>query len=156
MDIITAGAGVIRIDTVDIVDMDSTFPGNPPEFSLRAATGGGPPVEYYWTRNGEPISDDDTYDIALDVANTRPGSTPLSDTLQNARYNSTLVVRGNLPGVYQYTVGNRATSTMVTSGFNIEGILVMHDVPHIPLVILLSFREPGQSREVWVHIDNAY
>ena len=135
MDIIAAGAGVIRIDTVDIVDMDSTFTENSPEFSLRADTSGGPPVEYFWTRNGERISDDDTFDIALDVTNTRSfGSEPAVTDLQSARYNSTLVVRGNLPGVYQYTVGNRATPTMVTSSFNIEGILAMHDVPCIPLV----------------------
>ena len=104
-----------------IVDSTSTFTGNSPEFSLRADTSGGPPVEYFWTRNGEPVSDDDTFDITIDVTNTRFGSMPAADTLQNARYNSTLVVRGNLPGVYQYTIGNRATPTIVTSSFNIEG-----------------------------------
>ena len=119
----TLGAGVITIDTVDIVDMDSTFPGNPPEFSLRADTSGGPPEEYFWTRNGEPISDDDTFDIFLIVVTTLPGSQPCPDALGNSRYNSTLVVRGNQPGVYQYTVNNRATPTMVTSSVNIEGIL---------------------------------
>ena len=107
---------------MDIVASASTFTGNSPEFSLHADTSGGPPVEYFWTRNGEPISDDDTFDIAIDVANTRFGSQPTADTLQNARYNSTLVVRGNLPGVYQYTVGNRATPTMVMNSFNIEGM----------------------------------
>ena len=120
-DIITAGAGVITENYVNIADSD--FAGNSPEFSLRADTSGGPPVEYFWTRNGEPISDDDTFDIALDVTSTIFGSTPSPDTLVNARYNSTLVVRGNLPGVYQYAVGNRATPTMVTSSFNIEGIM---------------------------------
>ena len=125
MDIVTAGAGVITENNVAIVDSTSTFTGNPPEFSLRADTSGGPPVEYFWTRNGERISDDDTFDIALDVTNTRSfGSEPAVTDLQSARYNSTLVVRDNLPGVYQYTVGNRATSPMVTSSFNIEGIFV--------------------------------
>ena len=113
---------MITIDSVDIVDMDSTFTGNSPEFSLHADTSGGPPVEYHWARNGKPISDDDTFDIALDVTSTSFGSTPVASTLMNARYNSTLIVRGNLPGVYEYTVGNRATPTMVTSSFNIEGI----------------------------------
>ena len=124
MDIVTAGAGVITENNVAIVASASTFTGNPPEFSLRADTSGGPPVEYFWTRNGEPISDDDTFDITLDQTNTRGfGTEPAATDLQSARYNSTLVVRGNLPGVYQYTVGNRATSPMVTSSFNIEGIL---------------------------------
>ena len=126
MNVITAGAGVITENTLGIVDSTSMFEGNPPEFSLRADTSGGPPVEYFWTRNGEPISDDDTFDIALDVTSTKFGSQPGSATLMNARYNSTLVVRGILPGVYQYTVGNRATSPMVTSSFNIEGILAVY------------------------------
>ena len=122
----TAGAGAITIDNVDIVDSVSTFPGNPPEFNLRADTSGGPPVEYFWTRSGERISDDDTFDIILIVVTTLVGSQPRPDTLGNSRYNSTLIVRGNLPGVYQYTVGNRATPTMVTSSFNIEGILPLY------------------------------
>ena len=122
----TAGAGAITIDNVDIVDSVSTFPGNPPEFNLRADTSGGPPVEYFWTRSGERISDDDTFDIILIVVTSIPASQPRPDTLGNSRYNSTLIVRGNLPGVYQYTVGNRATPTMVTSSFNIEGILPLY------------------------------
>ena len=76
-----------------IVASASTFTGNSPEFSLRADTSGGPPVEYFWTRNGEPISDDDTFDIALDVTSTTFGSQPRANTLRNARYNNTLVVR---------------------------------------------------------------
>ena len=109
-----------------IVASASTFTGNSPEFSLRADTSGGPPVEYFWTRNGGPISDDDTFDIALDVTSTTFGSQPRANTLRNARYNNTLVVRGNLPGLYEYTVGNRATPTMVTSSFNIEGIIMTY------------------------------
>ena len=133
----TAGAGVITIDTVDIVDMDSTFTGNSPEFSLRADTSGGPPEEYFWTRNGEPISDDDTFDIFLIVVTTIPGSQPRQDALENSRYNSTLIVRGNLPGVYQYTVNNRATPTMVTSSVNIEGILAVYILLKITVCLAL-------------------
>ena len=121
----TVGAGVITIDTVDIVDSISIFPGNPPEFSLRADTSGGPPEEYFWTRNGEPISDDDTFDIILIVVTTIPASQPRPDALENSRYNNTLIVRGNLPGVYEYSVRNRATPTMVTSSLNVEGILTL-------------------------------
>ena len=105
--------------------MNSIFLGNPPEFSLRADTSGGPPEEYFWTRNGERISDDDAFDIILIVVTTLPGSQPRPDALGNSRYNSTLIVRGNLPGVYEYTVRNRATPTMVTSSLNVEGILTL-------------------------------
>ena len=119
----TAGAGVITENNVAIVASASTFTGNSPEFSLRADTSGGPPEEYFWTRNGECISDDDTFDIILIVVTTIPGSQPRPDALGNSRYNSTLIVRGNLPGVYEYTVNNRATPTMVTSSISIEGML---------------------------------
>ena len=39
---------------------------------------------------------------------------------QNSRYRSTLTVTGRLPGVYQYSVTNRATSGMVTDTVTIE------------------------------------
>ena len=133
----TAEAGVITIDTVGILDMDSMFTANPPEFSLRADTSGGPPEEYFWTRNGEPISDDDTFDIILIVVTTIFGSQPQQDALQNSRYSSTLVVRENLPGEYQYTVNNRATPSMVTSSVNIEGMLVVYILLKIAVCLAL-------------------
>ena len=40
---------------------------------------------------------------------------------QHSHYCSTLMVTGNLPGVYQYSVGNRATRRMIVDSFNIEG-----------------------------------
>ena len=131
----TAGAGVITENNVDIVDMD--FSGNSPEFSLRADTSGGPPEEYFWTRNGERISDDDTFDIILIVVTTEPGSQPRPDALGNSRYNSTLIVRGNLPGVYEYTVNNRATPTMVTSSVDIEGMLAVYILLKIAVCLAL-------------------
>ena len=131
----TEGAGVITIDTVSIADMN--FSSNSPEFNLRADTSGGPPEEYFWTINGEPISDDDTFDIILIVVTTIPGSQPRQDALENSRYNSTLIVRGNLPGVYQYTVNNRATPTMVTSSVNIEGMLVVYILLKIAVCLAL-------------------
>ena len=39
---------------------------------------------------------------------------------QNSRYRSTLTVTGRLPGVYQYSVTNRATSGMVTDTLTIK------------------------------------
>ena len=131
----TEGAGVITIDTVNIADMN--FSSNSPEFNLRADTSGGPPEEYFWTINGEPISDDDTFDIILIVVTTIPGSQPRQDALENSRYNSTLIVRGNLPGVYQYTVSNRATPTMVTSSVNIEGMLAVYILLKIAVCLAL-------------------
>ena len=41
---------------------------------------------------------------------------------QNSRYRSTLTVTARLPGVYQYSVTNRATSGMVTRTFTMESM----------------------------------
>ena len=119
-----------------IVASASTFTGNSPEFSLRADTRGGPPEEYFWTRNGEPISDDDSFDIALDVPADIFGSQPRS-ALPVAQYNSTLVVRGDLPGEYGYTVNNRPTPMMVMSSFDIEGMLAVYILLKIAVCLAL-------------------
>ena len=39
-------------------------------------------------------------------------------------YRSTLIVTGPLPGVYQYSVTNRATHTMVNDSFNIGKLVI--------------------------------
>ncbi len=43
--------------------------------------------------------------------------------LSNAFYRSPLIVTGVLPGVYRYSVNNKATPTSKDRDFNIEGIL---------------------------------
>ncbi len=43
------------------------------------------------------------------------------ERLSNAYYRSTLIVTGVLPGVYQYSVNNKATPTSMDRDFNIEG-----------------------------------
>ena len=71
------------------------------------------------------ITDDDSHDITL-IVRESDVSLPSDEDLQNTRYCSTLVVRGNLPGVYQYSAGNRATDPMVKDSFTIEGIITMN------------------------------
>ncbi len=82
----------------------------PPTFTLYGDTGGGPPVEYTWTRNGVVITNNSSYSISIWINN-----------YNNAFYRSTLIVTGVLPGVYQYSVNNRATPTSVDRDINIEG-----------------------------------
>ena len=48
---------------------------------------------------------------------------------QNSRYRSTLTVTGRLPGVYQYSVTNRATSGMVNDEIIIESKLYKYARP---------------------------
>ena len=91
----------------------TSFQSDPPTFTLLGATSGGPPTTYTWTRNGQVITNSASYSISIQVERTPAG-------FQNSRYRSTLTVTGRLPGVYQYSVTNRATSGMVTDTFTIK------------------------------------
>ncbi len=92
----------------------------PPTFILDGDTDGGPPVEYTWTRNGVVITNNGSYNISIWINSDR-GQLTTSDILSNALYRSKLIVTGVLPGVYQYSVNNRATPTSADSDINIEG-----------------------------------
>ena len=99
---------------------------DPPSFTLIGDTTGGPPETSTWTRNGVTISDGGSYSISLTV----PGVTSVNvsrlildnQIFQQSRYRSTLTVTGNLPGVYVYSVINRAMSAPRTANFTIEGM----------------------------------
>ena len=91
----------------------------PPTFTLYGDTGGGPPVEYTWTRNGAVIPNGEGYAISIEI-NNDAGSTT-HERLSNAFYRSTLTARNRHPGVYQYSVNNKATPSSVNQDFNIEG-----------------------------------
>ena len=92
-----------------------SFSSDPPTFTLVSVTDGGPPTTYTWTRNGQDVTSNASYSISLQVEQSFAG-------FQNSQYCNTLTVTGVLPGVYQYSVTNRATSGMVTDQFTIEGI----------------------------------
>ena len=98
---------------------------DPPSFTLIGDTTGGPPETSTWTRNGEPISNGGSYSISLAVPGVTSRSsnvlTGISQIFQQSRYRSTLNVTGNLPGVYVYSVINRAMSAPRTASFTIEG-----------------------------------
>ena len=92
---------------------------DPPTFTLFGNTSGGPPTTYTWTRNGQVITNNASYTIVIQV-NQGAGA-----HFTHSLYRSRLTVTGRLPGVYQYSVTNRATSGMVTDQFTIvEGIII--------------------------------
>ncbi len=105
-----------------------------PNFTLYGNTSGGPPVEYTWTRNGAVITNNDPYSISLGI-NIIGGYT--IDRLSNAYYRSTLIVTGVLPGVYQYSVNNKATPTSMDRYINIEGNRYTYTALLLPHHILL-------------------
>ena len=106
--------------------MDS-FTADPPSFTLIGDTRWGPPVTNTWTRNGEEISDGGSYSISLAVNEVNRIDVFEDDfdnrILVQSRYRSTLNVTGNLPGVYVFSVINRAMSAPRTASFTIEGII---------------------------------
>ena len=112
------------MNNVSLVD---PFMVNLSSFTLIGDTSGGPPEISTWTRNGVNISDGGSYSISLTVneVNTHRLGNAMFDSaiLQESRYRSTLTVTGNLPGVYVYSVINRATSAPRTASFTIEGIV---------------------------------
>ena len=113
------------MNSVSLVD---PFMADPPSFTLIGDTSGGPPVNRAWSRNGEVISDGGSYSISLAVNEVttvflgdNTDNFDASAVLGNSQYRSTLTVTGNLPGVYVYSVINRAMSAPKTASFTIEG-----------------------------------
>ena len=96
----------------------SSFASTPPSFTLHADTRGGPPTNYTWTRDGQVITSGGPYIISIAVN----GNTEI--VYYRSRYRSTLTVTGYLPGLYQYSVTNRATPSVLTSSITIEGIYI--------------------------------
>ena len=108
---------------ITINHISSSFPSHLSAFTLFGATSGGPPTTYTWTRNGQVITNSASYSISIEAREDEETS---GSTFQSSRYRSTLIVTGRLPGVYQYSVTNRATSGMVTDTFTIESMITMH------------------------------
>ena len=94
-----------------------SFNSTPPTFTLQCNTTGGPPTMYNWTRDGAIITTGDQYSTSFAVNG--------NDTMAyyNSSYRSSLTVIGNLPGVYQYSVTNRASATLKSSSITIESML---------------------------------
>ena len=109
----STSTGVISITQLSL--NSSSFLAANPSFTLLASTSGGPPETYTWTRDGVEISNSDSYTISF-------GLTPNERTLVDSLYNSRLIVRGRLPGVYRYSVTNRDTPTNINQEITIEGI----------------------------------
>ena len=114
--VFNAGLGAITTNQVSL-SSSSSFLSDPPTFTLFGDTSGGPPTTYTWTRNGQVITNNATFSISIQVNE----GIALPTRFEESHYRSTLTVTGRLPGVYQYSVTNRATPGMVTGTFIIDG-----------------------------------
>ena len=96
------------------------FQSNPSTFTLVGDTRGGPPTTYVWTKNDEVITrngevvGNGPYNVSIRVDQANR---------ENAGYASILVVTGDLPGIYEYIVSNRAMTSNVTGTFGVQGNL---------------------------------
>ncbi len=86
-------------------------------FILAGNTSGGPPTTYTWMRDGAEISNNETFSISIAVNRQDQFA------YQNSSYRSTLTVTGRQAGVYQYSLTNRATASMMTGSFTVQGML---------------------------------
>ena len=111
------GRGAITTNEVSL-SSSSSFLTDPPTFTLFGDTSGGPPTTYTWTRNGQVISNNASYSISIQV------NEDTTARFRESHYRSRLTVTGRLPGVYHYTVSNRATIVR-NSNITIEGILTV-------------------------------
>ena len=115
----TSGQGAV---TFNRVTLQTATPFVSNTFTLIGDTRGGPPTNYTWTRNGVDITRNSqvvgdgpsSFYIVL-VSGSRE-----QDRL-NPRYLNTLRVTGNYPGLYEYSVFNRAMTSSRTDSFGIQG-----------------------------------
>ena len=97
----------------------SSFLTDPPTFTLVGETSGGSPELSFWTKDKRVINDSSPFSISLSLNESR---------FKDSLYVSTLSVTGRYPGVYRYTVTNRATvipeiNSLLTDNITIEGIV---------------------------------
>ena len=102
------------ITSIEVSLSSSSFMDDLPTFTLIGETRGGPPTIYNWTRDDIDITNSGKSTISISLKD-------VEEKYIESVYVSTLVVSGNLPGVYQYTVGNRAMSFKANHRITIEG-----------------------------------
>ena len=93
----------------------SSFLTDPLTFTLVGDTRGGPPTTHTWTRNGEKISNGGSFSVYIAMDEND------ASRFRESVYRSTLTVTGRLPGVYQYSVTNRAMTDSMNGNISIEG-----------------------------------
>ena len=96
----------------------SSFLDDSPTFTLMGETRGGPPTTFEWMRNGVEITNSSLFTVSISLKN-------VEESFTESVYVSTLVVRGNLPGVYQYSVTNRAMNNWIFDSIIVEGTYVL-------------------------------
>ena len=120
-------SGQITSNNISLV---LSFAAECPGFTLVGDTEGGPPEIYTWTRDGQKVSNGGSFRISIAVKqmlDDYPDNLTMEtiQAYQQASYRSTLEVADALPGVYEYTVSNRAMAPYsLTDRLIVKGIII--------------------------------
>ena len=125
-----AGNGAVSSNVVSLQTSSSSFESDPPIFTLVGNTIGGPPTTYSWRRNGQEITNNGSYNISLMLDDSQP--------LHQVHYTSTLNVTGYLPGVYEYSVINRAMTSPLIGNVSVEGMTLVTRISHLIAIPILE------------------
>lgn len=124
---IVLGRGGISSAEISFVSSPESFLTEPPTFTLRCVTFGGPPEvrDNLWALAGAGMNlvNSSIYTISRIIVN---GTSP--DVHRNPRYSSTLTVTGNYPADYVCRAHNRVVRNQVIQAMDsitIEGIKCM-------------------------------
>ena len=113
---VTYIGGAVTRSVVFIRTSGTTYLSEPNFVVLEARSAGGLPINYAWTRNNEIVSESHQFRIRPPSVNgTNPQRYAFVD------YYSTLIIVGRLPGVYGYTVSNRANRRPATGTVTLQG-----------------------------------
>ena len=103
-----------RITRNNVSLLSAAFPST---FTLIGETQGGPPTTFYWSINGDRIKNSSTFTYNIKL-NGR-----FQQLFILSAFVSFLTVTGRHPGIYEYTVSNRAMSgQLVSTMFRVQGM----------------------------------
>ena len=96
----------------------SPFNTNPISFQLFGDSTGGPPTTSYWTRDGNHITNNESFSINISFTGSHDDAGHSA-----ANYQSILTVTSEQPqpGTYRYHVSNRRTSGTRTAQVLVDG-----------------------------------
>lgn len=112
-------AGILTTATTLLINPLTDFLSDIPYFTIIGKTQGGPPTSRNWTKDGMVLTSSETFNISIVAIAENSES-----RYQHSVYESTLVVMGRQPGLYQYSATN-TLSTLWTDTIAIEGMILL-------------------------------
>ena len=135
------GNGAITSDPTVRGQSFSYTSDDPPSFQLVGDSTGGPPTTNYWTRDGDYITNNDSFSINISFTGQHDEAGH-----RTANYRSTLTVTGRQPGVYQYHVSNNRTNgTRSSRNITIDGNYQYYTIAIAASIIIYVILVPSHN-----------